>query len=66
MRRCGRDREDELDLADIGVIIQGYMDDLAGRDLGLDRVEEADELLLPVALDTASDDLSFEHVEGGK
>ena len=33
------------------------MDDFAGRDLGLDRVEEADELLVPVALQAGADDL---------
>jgi hypothetical protein len=42
------------------------VDELAGRDLGFDRIEEADELLMPVPLHAATDDLAFEHVEGGK
>jgi hypothetical protein len=32
------------------------VDDLADRDLRLDRVEEADELLMAVALHAAADD----------
>src|SRR5207302_2641211 len=32
----------------------------------LDGVEEADELLMPVALHAAADDLAFQHVEGGE
>lgn len=37
-----------------------------GWDLSLDLVEKADELLMPMLLHAASDDLAFEHVEGGK
>ena len=33
--------------------------------IGLDGVEEADELLVAVALHAAPDDLALEHVEGG-
>ena len=36
------------------------------RDLGLDRVEEADELLVTVALHAPADHLAFQHVEGGE
>ena len=36
------------------------MDALAGRDIGLDGVEEADELLVAVALHAAPDDLALE------
>ena len=32
------------------VLVEDHVDDLAGRDSGLDRVEEAQELLMPVAL----------------
>ena len=42
------------------------MDQLASRYGGLDPVEGADELLVPVALHAAADDLAFEDVEGGK
>jgi len=48
------------------VIVEDHVDELAGRDLGFDRIEEADELLMPVPLHAAADDLAFEHVEGGK
>ena len=40
--------------------------ELAGRDFGLDGVEEADELLVAVALHVAADDGAVEHVEGGE
>src|SRR5271155_5714046 len=43
------------------VIVEDDVDELAGRDLCLDRVEEANELLMPVALHAAADDLAFEH-----
>jgi len=39
------------------------VDGLAGRDLGLNRVAESDELLVPVALDA---DVTVEHIDGGK
>jgi len=42
------------------------VDGLARRDLALDGVEEADELLMPVALHASPDDLAFQHVEGGE
>jgi len=42
------------------------VDDLASRDLAFDRIEEADELLMSVALHAAADDLALEHVEGGE
>ena len=47
-----------------GVVVGDGMDELAGRDGRLDRVEEADELLVPVLLHAAADDLAVEHVEG--
>ena len=49
-----------------GVVVEDDVDDLAGRHLGLDGVEEADELLVPVALHVAADDGAVEHVEGGE
>jgi ComEC/Rec2-related protein len=56
---------------DLGILVRGIVveddaDDLANRHLGLDGVEEADELLMPVPLHTAADDLALEHVERGE
>ena len=42
------------------------MDELAGRNLRLDGVEEADELLMAVALHVAADHRAVEHVERGE
>ena len=42
------------------------MDHLAGRHRALDGVEEADELLMPVALHAAADHGAVEHIEGGE
>ena len=44
------------------VIVEDHVNDLADRDLGLDGVQEPDELLVPVALHAASDHLAVEHV----
>jgi hypothetical protein len=48
-----------------GVVVEDGVDGLADRDLALDGVQKADELLMPVALHAAADDLAFQHVEGG-
>ena len=50
------------------VIVEDDVDELAGRDLScLDRVEEANELLMPVALHAAADaTLPIEDLESGK
>jgi len=48
------------------IIVEDDVDGLSGRNLSLDLVEEADELLMPMLLHAASDDLAFEHIEGGK
>ena len=45
------------------VIVEDHVHDLARRNLGLDGIQEADELLMPVALHAAPDHLSIEHVE---
>ena len=45
------------------VIVEDDVDDLASRDLAFDRIEEADELLMSVALHAAADDLALEHLE---
>src|SRR3954470_22529495 len=49
-----------------GVVVEDDVDDLAGRDRRLDGVEEADELLVPVALHAAAEHGPVEHVEGGE
>src|SRR3954470_20848813 len=49
-----------------GVVVENDVDDLAGRGRRLDGVEEADELLVPVALHAATEDGAVEDVEGGE
>ena len=49
-----------------GVIVEDHVHDLARGDFGLDGVEEADELLMPMALHVASDHFAIEHVERGE
>ncbi len=49
-----------------GVIVEDDVDHFAGRHLGLDRVEEADELLMAMALHVAADDSTFEDIERGE
>ena len=49
-----------------GVVVEDHMHGFAGRHLRLDRVEEADKLLMTMALHIASDHGSVEHIEGGK
>ena len=49
-----------------GVVVEDDVDGLADRHLRLDGVEEADELLMPVALHVLADDGAVEHVEGGE
>src|SRR6476619_3006718 len=48
------------------IVVDDGMDRLSRRDLRLDGVEEADELLVPVALHVAADDSAVEDVEGGE
>ena len=48
------------------VIVEDDVDDLAGWGRHLDGIEKTDELLMPVALHAAADDLAFEHVESRK
>jgi hypothetical protein len=49
-----------------GVVIQDHVDHLAGGDLTLDGVEEADEFLVPVALHAVADHGVVQDVEGGE
>ena len=48
------------------IVVDDGMDRLSRRDLRLHGVEEADELLVPVALHIAADDGAVEDVEGGE
>ena len=48
------------------VVIEDDVDDLADPRLGLDCVEKANELPVPMALHAAADNFAVEHVEGGK
>src|SRR5690606_33940118 len=49
-----------------GVIVEDHMDRLVRRDLALDAVEEADELLVAVALHVLRDDRAVQNVERGE
>ena len=49
-----------------GVVVEDHVDALARRELPLDSVEEADELLMAVALHVAADHGAIEHVERGE
>ena len=49
-----------------GVVVDDGVNRLASRDLALDGVEEADELLMSVALHAAADDITLQDVEGGE
>ena len=47
-------------------VVEDDVDDLAGGDVGLNRIEKANELLMAMALHAAPDDLAFQDVERGK
>lgn len=49
-----------------GLIVEDHMHDLTRRDFRLDSVEEADELLIPVALHVATDHRAVEDVQSGE
>ena len=49
-----------------GVVVRDGMDELACRRGGFDRVEEADEFLMPVLLHATSNDAAVQHIERGK
>ena len=49
-----------------GVVVENGVNGFTGRDLALDGIQEADELLVPVVLHAAADDLAFQYVEGGE
>ncbi len=49
-----------------GVVVEDDVNELSGRNLGLDGVQEADKLLMAMALHIAADDGSVEDVERGE
>ena len=49
-----------------GVIVQDRVHHSAGGNLGVDGVEKADELLMPVALHVLADDRAVENIHGGE
>src|ERR1700751_5081536 len=46
------------------IVVEDDVDSLVGRDLSLDLVEKADELLMPMFLHAAPDDLALKDVDG--
>ena len=48
------------------VIVENQVDIFSSGDRGFERIQEADELLMPVPLHAAADHLAFEHIERGK
>jgi hypothetical protein len=49
-----------------GIVVEDDVDGLLRRNRFFDAVEEADELLMAMALHTPADHLTFECVEGSK
>jgi hypothetical protein len=42
------------------------MDDLSSREIRFDRVQEANEFLMPMVLHAATDNLAFQNIECGE
>ena len=49
-----------------GIVVENDMDITTHRDLGVDGIEKANELLMAVTLHVASDDRSVKHVQDGE
>ena len=49
-----------------GIVVDDGMDHFSHRNLRLDRIEEADELLMAMTLHVAADNGAVENVEGGE
>ena len=49
-----------------GVVVEDHVHRLSGRHLRLNGIQEADELLVTMALHTSANDLAFEHVESSE
>jgi len=46
-----------------GIVVEDGVDHFAGRNLGLDGVQEADEFLMAMALHVAADDGAIENIQ---
>ena len=57
---------DDLGVLVSGIVVEHDVNLLVGRNLVLDGVQEADELLMGVPLHAAADNAAFQHVEGGE
>ena len=62
---AGKPLED-LGMLVAAVVVEDHVDHLAGRDRALDGVENAQELLMPVALHATPEHRAVEHIEGGE
>ena len=63
--RMTREPPAHVGMLESGAIVEACVDGLAGGNLTLDGIEEADELLVAVALHVAADHHSIEGVHGG-
>src|SRR3954447_2023803 len=57
---------DHLRVLVSGVVVEDHVHGFGGRNGLLNSVEEADELLMAMALHAATDDAALQHVESGK
>ena len=53
-------------MLEAGVIVEDHVDQPAGRDVAFETVQEAEKLLVPMALHTLAGHRAVEHIEGGK
>ena len=61
-----REPRDHLGMLVGGIVVEDDVDGLLRRNSFLNGVEEADELLVTMALHAPADHLAFQHVEGGE
>ena len=64
--RASRQPGGDLGMFVGGIVVDDGMDQLAGRHGSLDSVQEADELLMAMALHSAADHAAIERAEGGE
>jgi hypothetical protein len=64
--RVAREPRDHLGMLVGGIVVEDDVDGLLRRNSFLNGVEEADELLVTMALHASADHLAFQHVEGGE
>jgi hypothetical protein len=48
------------------VIVEDHADDLSSEEIRFDRIPEANEFLMPMALHAATDNLAFQNIECGE